>query len=60
MKCFIQNGMWINYVLAIDEEGLLCQSRDAKGWHGCRGNKGVVKAGKYFFGLIQIFCRSIH
>ena len=34
------------FVSAIDtEEGLLCQSRDFKGWHGTRANKGVIGSG---------------
>lgn len=31
---------------AIDPEGLLCQARDAQGWHGTRTNKAVVGGGK--------------
>ena len=35
--------------IAIDEEGLLCQSRDASAWHGCRANKGVIYKGRYYY-----------
>lgn len=36
--------------LAIDsEKGLLCQSRDAQGWHGTRSNKGLTGKGKYYY-----------
>ncbi|RNA32088.1 ATP-dependent RNA helicase Ddx1 [Brachionus plicatilis] len=35
--------------MAIDPEGLLCQSRDENKWHGCRSTKGVISKGKYFF-----------
>ncbi|XP_033114325.1 ATP-dependent RNA helicase DDX1-like [Anneissia japonica] len=35
--------------LAIDEEGLLCQSREQQSWQGTRSNKGVCKRGKYYF-----------
>ncbi|XP_012232015.1 ATP-dependent RNA helicase Ddx1 [Linepithema humile] len=35
--------------LAITPDGLRCQSREQKEWHGCRANKGVSGSGKYFF-----------
>ncbi|CAD5125087.1 DgyrCDS13328 [Dimorphilus gyrociliatus] len=35
--------------LAIDSDGTLCQSRDAKIWQGTRSNKGVVGKGKYYY-----------
>ncbi|XP_071958954.1 ATP-dependent RNA helicase DDX1-like [Antedon mediterranea] len=35
--------------LAIDKEGLLCQSRELKSWHGTRANFGVYKRGKHYF-----------
>lgn len=35
--------------MAIDPEGLLCQARDAQGWHGTRTNKAVVGGGKYYY-----------
>ncbi|KAM7533003.1 hypothetical protein Aperf_G00000120134 [Anoplocephala perfoliata] len=35
--------------LAIDPNGLLCQSRDPGGWHGARATKGVRNAGKYYY-----------
>lgn len=35
--------------MAIDPEGLLCQSRDENKWHGCRSIKGLINKGKYYF-----------
>jgi ATP-dependent RNA helicase DDX1 len=35
--------------MAIDPEGLLCQSRDQSQWHGCRCAKGVINKGKYYY-----------
>ncbi|XP_070575608.1 ATP-dependent RNA helicase DDX1-like [Ptychodera flava] len=35
--------------LAMDKEGLLCQSRDHHSWHGTRSNKGVRGKGKYYY-----------
>ncbi|CAH1779368.1 unnamed protein product [Owenia fusiformis] len=36
--------------MAIDtDEGLLCQARDAMGWHGTRSNKAVSGGGKYYY-----------
>ncbi|KAK3772972.1 hypothetical protein RRG08_036306 [Elysia crispata] len=35
--------------MAIDPDGLLCQSRDSQGWHGTRSNKAVCGKGKYYF-----------
>lgn len=35
--------------MAIDPEGLLCQSRDENIWHGCRSLKGLINNGKYYF-----------
>ncbi|XP_013401969.1 ATP-dependent RNA helicase DDX1-like, partial [Lingula anatina] len=35
--------------MAINPEGLLCQSRDQRGWHGCRSNKGLHGKGKYYY-----------
>ena len=34
---------------AIDPEGLLCQSRRADQWDGCRSSKGVINKGKYYY-----------
>ncbi|CAG5928137.1 unnamed protein product [Menidia menidia] len=34
--------------LAIGPDGLCCQSREFKEWHGCRSTKGVSK-GKYYY-----------
>lgn len=38
--------------MAIDAEGLLCQARDPKGWHGARANKGVSGKGPSHFALL--------
>ncbi|CAK9830344.1 ATP-dependent RNA helicase Ddx1 [Anthophora retusa] len=38
--------------LAITPDGLRCQSREQKEWHGCRANKGVQGKGKYFYEAI--------
>ncbi|CAL7934575.1 unnamed protein product [Xylocopa violacea] len=38
--------------LAITPDGLRCQSREQKEWHGCRANKGVQGKDKYFFEAI--------
>ncbi|KAI5703201.1 hypothetical protein M8J76_008560 [Diaphorina citri] len=35
--------------MAITPEGLRCQSREQKEWHGCRANKGVYGRGKYYY-----------
>ncbi|KAI9544267.1 hypothetical protein NQZ68_005317 [Dissostichus eleginoides] len=35
-------------VFAIGPDGLCCQSREFKEWHGCRSTKGVTK-GKYYY-----------
>ncbi|KAG5330852.1 DDX1 helicase, partial [Acromyrmex heyeri] len=35
--------------MAVTTDGLRCQSREQKEWHGCRANKGVSGSGKYFF-----------
>ncbi|VDP40259.1 unnamed protein product [Echinostoma caproni] len=34
--------------MAIDADGLLCQSRDPGGWHGARANLGVKNCGKIY------------
>lgn len=38
--------------LAVTPDGLRCQSREQKEWHGCRSNKGVQGKEKYFFEAI--------
>ncbi|XP_051168624.1 ATP-dependent RNA helicase Ddx1 [Leptopilina boulardi] len=38
--------------LAVAPDGLLCQSREPRDWHGCRANKGVQGNGKFFFEAI--------
>uniref|UniRef100_A0A1I8ENA1 ATP-dependent RNA helicase n=1 Tax=Wuchereria bancrofti TaxID=6293 RepID=A0A1I8ENA1_WUCBA len=35
--------------LAIDPDGLLCQSRDPKAWNGTRCTRGVVGKGKFYY-----------
>jgi len=35
--------------MAVTLDGLRCQSREQKEWHGCRANKGISGSGKYFF-----------
>ncbi|XP_063170764.1 ATP-dependent RNA helicase DDX1 [Candoia aspera] len=39
---------------AIGADGLCCQSREIKEWHGCRSTKGVTK-GKYCY---EVSCRD--
>lgn len=38
--------------MAVTPDGLRCQSREQKEWHGCRANKGIAGSGKYFFEAI--------
>ncbi|XP_022832178.1 ATP-dependent RNA helicase Ddx1 [Spodoptera litura] len=38
-----------NDALAVTPDGLRCQSRDQKGWHGCRATKGVHSKGAYYY-----------
>ncbi|KAL5290459.1 DDX1 family protein [Megaselia abdita] len=35
--------------LAVSPDGKLCQSREFKEWHGCRGTTGVKGPGKYYY-----------
>ena len=35
-------------VVAISPDGVLCQSRDHKSWHGCRSTLGVTR-GQYYY-----------
>ncbi|XP_075984261.1 ATP-dependent RNA helicase Ddx1 [Anticarsia gemmatalis] len=35
--------------LAVTPDGLRCQSRDQKGWHGSRATKGVHTKGAYYY-----------
>ncbi|KAK2577373.1 hypothetical protein KPH14_003489 [Odynerus spinipes] len=37
------------HALAITPDGLRCQSREPKEWHGCRATKGVQGNGKFFY-----------
>ncbi|VDN11477.1 unnamed protein product [Dibothriocephalus latus] len=53
--------------LAIDPDGLLCQSRDPAGWHGARATRGVRNKGKYYFeakvtddGLCRVGWSTLH
>lgn len=41
-----------NDAMAITPDGLRCQSREFKDWHGCRATYGVYGRGKYFFEAI--------
>lgn len=41
-----------NDAMAITPDGMRCQSREFKEWHGCRGTAGVRNRGKYFFEAI--------
>ncbi|XP_047999497.1 ATP-dependent RNA helicase Ddx1 [Leguminivora glycinivorella] len=38
-----------NDALAVTPDGLRCQSRDQKMWHGCRATKGVHTKGAYYY-----------
>ncbi|KPJ16613.1 ATP-dependent RNA helicase Ddx1 [Papilio machaon] len=38
--------------LAVTPDGLRCQSRDHKDWHGCRATKGVHTKGAYYYEAI--------
>lgn len=38
--------------LAVTPDGLKCQSREFKEWHGCRCTTGVKNKGKYYFEAI--------
>ncbi|KAL1117818.1 hypothetical protein AAG570_004133 [Ranatra chinensis] len=35
--------------IAIAADGLTCQSREQKEWHGCRATNGVISSGKYYY-----------
>lgn len=35
--------------MAVTPDGLRCQSREPREWHGCRANKGVHSSGKYYY-----------
>lgn len=35
--------------LAVSPDGLRCQSRDFREWHGCRATKGVHTKGAYYY-----------
>eukprot|EP00057_Strongylocentrotus_purpuratus_P033130 XP_790305.4 PREDICTED: ATP-dependent RNA helicase DDX1 [Strongylocentrotus purpuratus] len=35
--------------MAIDKEGVVCQSREQQSWHGTRANKGVSGKGMYYY-----------
>lgn len=38
-----------NDALAVTPDGLRCQSREQRAWHGCRATTGVAGKGKYYF-----------
>ncbi|XP_068148443.1 ATP-dependent RNA helicase Ddx1 [Drosophila tropicalis] len=38
-----------DHALAVTPDGLKCQSREFKEWHGCRGTTGVRGKGKYYY-----------
>ncbi|XP_063975899.1 ATP-dependent RNA helicase Ddx1 [Diachasmimorpha longicaudata] len=38
--------------MAVTTDGLRCQSREQREWHGCRANKGIQGTGKYYFEAI--------
>lgn len=35
--------------MAVTPDGLRCQSREQREWHGCRANKGVQGDGKFYY-----------
>ena len=35
--------------IAISPDGLRCQSRHMKEWHGCRAAKGIIGKGKIYY-----------
>lgn len=35
--------------MAVTPNGLRCQSREQREWHGCRANKGIQGPGKYYY-----------
>lgn len=35
--------------LAVSADGLVCQAREFKEWHGCRATKGLINSGKYYY-----------
>ncbi|XP_030375469.1 ATP-dependent RNA helicase Ddx1 [Scaptodrosophila lebanonensis] len=39
-------------LLAVTSDGLRCQSREFKEWHGCRATTGVCGKGKFYFEAI--------
>ena len=57
MKIFLLNlaATWALSVfdrgsaMAVTPDGLRCQSREQKEWHGCRATKGIQGNGKFYF-----------
>ncbi|XP_029937344.1 ATP-dependent RNA helicase DDX1-like [Myripristis murdjan] len=47
-NCWQMNPYDRSPAFAIGPDGLCCQSREFKEWHGCRSTKGVTK-GKYYY-----------
>ncbi|CAF0788217.1 unnamed protein product [Adineta steineri] len=45
--------------LAIDTDGLTCQSRDQRIWNGARSTKGVKGKGRYYFEVTQTEANGI-
>lgn len=45
--------------LAIDADGLTCQSRDQRLWNGARSTKGVKGKGRYYFEITQTDANGI-
>ncbi|XP_049763744.1 ATP-dependent RNA helicase Ddx1 [Schistocerca cancellata] len=37
------------HAMAVTPDGLRCQSREQKEWHGCRATKGVQGKGRYYY-----------
>ena len=35
--------------MAVSPDGLRCQSRHVKEWHGCRANKGAAGRGRFYY-----------
>lgn len=35
--------------LVVSPDGLRCQSRHQREWHGCRATKGVACQGRYYY-----------
>lgn len=51
----LSSDVFFNTIIAIGDDGLLCQSRAPQGWHGARSNRGVRKSG----GLLELQKRCV-